>query len=379
MEYSGKYSRRVDDRPRTAGSGAADPMRVVLVSQSGTIHTMWLPDTLEGRYKFQDDGSAESQIPLYIEAEHGEWISHAGRGAAFILDERHSERSVPLCDRMITRVRYKGQEYVLYVEAERPGDYVFLPYYLEERADYMIGRNTACDICYPNESVSREHALLRWHEDAWYIMDQNSTNGTYVNGRKIESARLQNGDVVFIAGLYILAGSGFMAMNNANHRIELNTPRIRHIQGLNDVVYPHDADTWMAYLLPELAREDAVASADEVGLEGMADGFVQQDAAAAADGYSHGNGRQRAAHGQLPDDPHLPGLPRPDPGLHGEGAQGIRSPAAHGLPGVLTGEEEGDQPGERTGGACPQRVLPRALRNPPVSAHTQPSMGAAKK
>ena len=43
----------------------------------------------------------------------------------------------------------------------------------------------------------------------------------------------------------------------------------------------HDADTWMAYLLPELAREDAVARADEVGLEGMTDGFVQQDTAAA--------------------------------------------------------------------------------------------------
>ena len=42
-----------------------------------------------------------------------------------------------------------------------------------------------------------------------------------------------------------------------------------------------DADAWVAYLLPELSREDAVARADEVGLEGVTDGFVQQDAAAA--------------------------------------------------------------------------------------------------
>ena len=42
-----------------------------------------------------------------------------------------------------------------------------------------------------------------------------------------------------------------------------------------------DADARVAYLFAELSGEDAVAGADEVGLEGMSDGFVQQDAAAA--------------------------------------------------------------------------------------------------
>lgn len=47
-------------------AGASVPMRVALISQTGAIYTMWLPDTMEGRYRFH----SELRLPIYVWATH---------------------------------------------------------------------------------------------------------------------------------------------------------------------------------------------------------------------------------------------------------------------------------------------------------------------
>ena len=47
-------------------------------------------------------------------------------------------------------------------------------------------------------TVSRNHALLVRRRDGLYIDDLGSLNGTYVNRRRIESHRLEEGDEVQI-------------------------------------------------------------------------------------------------------------------------------------------------------------------------------------
>ena len=48
-----------------------------------------------------------------------------------------------------------------------------------------IGRGTHNDIVVSDESVSDSHAKLQRRENGWYVVDMNSTNGTYVGGRRI--------------------------------------------------------------------------------------------------------------------------------------------------------------------------------------------------
>ena len=213
------------------------PMRVMLISDEGSVRSMRLPETMEGRYHFSEDETRNS-FPLYIEAVEDRWVAFAGEDAEFVLGERHFAKKVFLEDRNDVYLQFDGHQYVLYVEAEHPDDYEFIPYYLEEKASYMIGRQPECHIHYPNECVSREHASLRWHDGAWYIVDENSSNGTYVNGKKVDTVQLRNGDAVFIMGLYILMGAGFIAINNKNGRVNINTPKIRRVWGQNDVAYP---------------------------------------------------------------------------------------------------------------------------------------------
>jgi len=211
-------------------------MTVALISESGAIQTLWLPAAMEGRYRFQDNSNFE--LPLYIEADGSQWIAYTEKGAFFQAGNGMEQETFPLADQLIAQISYCGREFAIYAEINCPENNVFLPYYFEERLDYVIGRNPDSQITYPNETVSRRHAVLHWERDAWNIIDCNSTNGTYVNGRRVREARLANGDIVYIMGLYILVGSGFMGINNANDRIHINTPRIRRIFHENDVLYP---------------------------------------------------------------------------------------------------------------------------------------------
>lgn len=62
----------------------------------------------------------------------------------------------------------------------------------------LIGRNPTTDITLLDEGISREHALILWDEDAdeFSIEDLQSTNGTKVNGKRVRSATLSDGDEI---------------------------------------------------------------------------------------------------------------------------------------------------------------------------------------
>ena len=62
----------------------------------------------------------------------------------------------------------------------------------------LIGRNPTTDITLLDESISREHAIVAWDDEsgAFTIEDLQSTNGTRVNGKRVRSATLADGDEI---------------------------------------------------------------------------------------------------------------------------------------------------------------------------------------
>ena len=74
-------------------------------------------------------------------------------------------------------------------------------YYLNKEV-MILGRQAACDIVIPVTSVSREHAKITHADGEFYLYDNESRNGTYLNNNrmdtKLSEVPLKNGDRIRI-------------------------------------------------------------------------------------------------------------------------------------------------------------------------------------
>ncbi len=63
-----------------------------------------------------------------------------------------------------------------------------------------IGRAPGNTVCLPDDrAVSAQHAKIVRFPDAFVLLDLDSTNGTFLNGERVERARLRDGDVIQLA------------------------------------------------------------------------------------------------------------------------------------------------------------------------------------
>ena len=105
-----------------------------------------------------------------------------------------------------------------------------------------IGRNHDCDLCIPDDvKISRYHTRLQWEKDGWNIVDMGSTNGTYLNGVRLEGktkTRLNPGDI-----------------------IEVGDSQLRYLPaGADD--FAARVDTVKKKKIPKFARDDDITEVD---------------------------------------------------------------------------------------------------------------------
>ena len=70
--------------------------------------------------------------------------------------------------------------------------------YTFAKAAVTIGRGSEADIVLDNMGVSRSHARIEYEGGAYYLRDEGSSNGTYVDDRRIDRHRLNGGETVHI-------------------------------------------------------------------------------------------------------------------------------------------------------------------------------------
>lgn len=70
-------------------------------------------------------------------------------------------------------------------------------------APFVMGKGAGCDyVIEDNKAISRKHAVIEKVNGTYVITDENSTNGSYVNNKRLESNQpetLHDGDVIRLA------------------------------------------------------------------------------------------------------------------------------------------------------------------------------------
>ena len=64
---------------------------------------------------------------------------------------------------------------------------------------FIIGRSEEADLTVYSGKISKEHARLEVTDGRYAIRDLDSTNGTFVNGKKVSSAFLEDADIIHLA------------------------------------------------------------------------------------------------------------------------------------------------------------------------------------
>jgi hypothetical protein len=102
------------------------------------------------------------------------------------LDERVRHQAIP------ARPTQPGR----YIEVRGPGRQALLVS-LEEGVTH-IGRGLLADLRLDENSVSRRHAILVSRRSGVRLLDDRSSNGTFVNGKRIMQTELSHGDVLVL-------------------------------------------------------------------------------------------------------------------------------------------------------------------------------------
>lgn len=82
-------------------------------------------------------------------------------------------------------------------------------------------------LTYQNHYVSTEHLVLRYQDGCWTMTDEKSLNGTFVNGIRRRTAALNYGDLIFVMGLKLIVGKGFLAFNNPEGRAAVHADALQ--------------------------------------------------------------------------------------------------------------------------------------------------------
>ncbi len=94
---------------------------------------------------------------------------------------------------------------------------------LEQGREVLLGRSSDLDMVLVEEMVSRRHARILWTGDDISIEDLGSTNGTFVNGEKIDARTIQEGD-------RILIGTSILKLVPASQNAQAATGDIEYVR-----------------------------------------------------------------------------------------------------------------------------------------------------
>jgi pSer/pThr/pTyr-binding forkhead associated (FHA) protein len=73
-----------------------------------------------------------------------------------------------------------------------------------EHSDVILGRHSSAEVRIPLPDISRHHCRFVFTSGTWQVLDLDSLNGVFVNGKRVSESTLRDRDMLGIGGFQFL-------------------------------------------------------------------------------------------------------------------------------------------------------------------------------
>ena len=94
-----------------------------------------------------------------------------------------------------------------------------------------IGRSAECDIAIPVEEISRRHALVKPNAAGLQVEDLGSSNGTYINNKRVQAGQLGPGDELRLDQVRLILVAPGMEIQHLQQKAPLAPPIVASAGG----------------------------------------------------------------------------------------------------------------------------------------------------
>ena len=210
---------------------------VTLLPSRGEIQTIVLTENDNGIYRFENSQVNDRYDYVYVEAYQGAWVMKCTKPAFLRSSEGEPCEAIKLDNQQIIFVENLHEQCAVYVEKMNKESLIFHNYALIKQDVLNIGSATNNDIAYPLFHVKPYHITLTYDNGEWFFHDLSNERYVYVNGKCEKNATLEVGDNIYIFGLRLIIGQGFIAINDGNGRVYVNELKLRPVLKANQLSF----------------------------------------------------------------------------------------------------------------------------------------------
>ncbi len=193
------------------------------------LSSIILPNKISGQFWFSD--SRDCNV-VRIEGVNNKWmIKTQSQYAVRVKNVVTGNNTDITSDEIVSKRLYQIKN----LNSIKDRIYLFTEEYTEDRIEFYLFQipesfsltigngKVPKTITYDNEYVSVNHAIIQYSNGQWELQDDDSKNGTFVNGIRVNTETLKYGDMIFIMGMKIVVGKGCFSINNLDKKVKFCT------------------------------------------------------------------------------------------------------------------------------------------------------------
>lgn len=179
-----------------------------------------LPDDARGAYWIKDAAGCKV---AFAEAETGQWLIRPADGMRFSGGSKE-QIAISGTEAVIFALEGETGTWMVICRPSTQGDKTTRIIGFSRDLKMRIGRTDDNTIIYPSKYVSSHHADLIFEAGRFSLLDRNSSNGVFLNGKRIlqgAPVELSIGDVITILGLHITIGDKLISLNDPENALSI--------------------------------------------------------------------------------------------------------------------------------------------------------------